>query len=1173
MPRRSTWRRGNTRRFRRCSDTARGYRPWKTTDGRVLKLTKTSSCADIVSSTSAPASKSPPMLIKTTFKPFLSRTPMLARVVFLAALLASLGSCERVFRPSPPPRAHNGILDLRGWDFTRSGPVQLNGEWEFYWERLIGPAEFGADTAPDKTGFISVPGVWNDFKAGGKALPGDGYATIRLRVLIGEPAGEMALQLFTMGTAFSISVNGTVLATVGVPGTSPETSVPAYRPHIVTFAPGGDSLEITAQVSNFHYRKGGPWREIDLGMENDVRDLRERKIIFDMFLFGSLLIMGLYHVGLFISRKKDLAPLYFGIICLIFALRSLVTGHYYLTYLVPGIPFELVITLEYIAFFLGVSAFALYLKGLFPENVPRWFVGFYVAIGPLLTLLTLATPARVYTHTILAFQAAVLVSFVSTIVIIAISIYRRRESAWMFMFGFAVVVFAGVNDILHTNYVIQSFHLLPFAIFIFIFLQAFSLSRRFSRAFYAVEALSEEVSSKNIELTRLDVMKDEFLANTSHELRTPLNGINGLAESLMDGAAGALNSEQRENVGMIAASGRRLATLVNDILDLSRLKNSEITLVLRPVDLRQVVEMMLKISRHLASGKQLALTNDVPGDLPFALCDENRIQQILLNLIGNAIKFTETGEVRVSARRGDPAGMITVTVRDTGIGIPRENLGRIFQAFTQADGSVARQFGGTGLGLSITRSLVELHGGSITVESEPGAGSSFRFTVPLVERGAQEEADAPMLTPARGDDDGRVEAQGFDATEQYATQKQDAHILRTFDIAEQPGREGTVLAVDDDPINLQVIVNYLTMEGYRVVTANSGPRAISLLAAAKPDLVLLDIMMPGMSGYEAAAQIRKAYPYNELPIVLLTARGRVTDLTEGFASGGSDYIVKPFSKSELLTRIRFHIYLKNAFREGKRLARIEQELDIARRIQRNTLPAGPPRSPHFTIAARYISAERVGGDYFDFHVFDDGSLAVFITDVVGHGIPAAFIASMVKLAFSVNREGASDPPAFMRSMSRTLAGNTGGHMLTAELVYLDRRGGRLRCARAGHEPVLVYHRAENRMEEIMPRGILIGYDSRTTFEEGETAFAPGDRIILYTDGLTEARNPVNGRAPGTDINETMFGHDALLGTIMETSTLDADQCAQRIIEKAIEWTGRKDNFEDDVTLLVIDVEG
>ena len=216
-------------------------------------------------------------------------------------------------------------------------------------------------------------------------------------------------------------------------------------------------------------------------------------------------------------------------------------------------------------------------------------------------------------------------------------------------------------------------------------------------------------SSVNERLRQLDRLKDEFLANTSHELRTPLNGIIGLAESLMDGIAGKLPPGADENLSLIVSSGKRLASLVNDLLDFSRLKNKNLELQSRPVDLRASTEVVFTLCAPLAVTRHLDLVNEVPGDIPPVLADENRLQQILYNLIGNAIKFTEQGSVRVQAREKEE--MLEIRVVDTGIGIPAERLYEIFEPFKQVDGSMSKEHGGTGLGLAVSRQLVDLHGG------------------------------------------------------------------------------------------------------------------------------------------------------------------------------------------------------------------------------------------------------------------------------------------------------------------------------------------------------------------------------------------------------------------------------------------------------------------------------
>jgi len=248
----------------------------------------------------------------------------------------------------------------------------------------------------------------------------------------------------------------------------------------------------------------------------------------------------------------------------------------------------------------------------------------------------------------------------------------------------------------------------------------------------------QNLEAKNAELEHLDKLKDEFLANTSHELRTPLNGMIGISESMIDGATGKLTEIQERNLWMVAQSGHRLSNLVNDILDFSKLKHKRIDLQLKPVSLRDLVEVVLTLSQSLVGTKQLSLINEVSSDLPAAHADENRLQQILYNLVGNAVKFTRSGTVKVSAEVLPPSAeqessVLAVTIADTGIGIPEEKLERIFEAFEQAEGSTGREFGGTGLGLAVTKQLVELHHGKLTVTSTVGAGSQFTFTLPVAQ--------------------------------------------------------------------------------------------------------------------------------------------------------------------------------------------------------------------------------------------------------------------------------------------------------------------------------------------------------------------------------------------------------------------------------------------------------
>jgi len=395
------------------------------------------------------------------------------------------------------------------------------------------------------------------------------------------------------------------------------------------------------------------------------------------------------------------------------------------------------------------------------------------------------------------------------------------------------------------------------------------------------------------ELEKIDRLKDQFLANTSHELRTPLSGIIGLSESLKDGAAGKLPTKAIENLNMIANSGKRLSHLVNDILDFSKLKNKDLALSAKPLDIQAMVNVVLQLSQPLAQGKKLKLVNSVPKDVVLVEADENRVQQILHNLIGNAIKFTEKGTIEIKAESKDK--MLAISISDTGIGIEKEKFDSIFESFEQGDGSTQREYGGTGLGLSVTKQLVELHGGTIEVNSEDGKGSTFTFTLPISNK---KRKDVVL-------GDGSHE-EGISQLQTENEENQPPSEVKTH----HKNGLAKVLIVDDEPVNRRVLENHLTVGGYAYTSAQNGLDALNIIEnGEKPDIVLLDVMMPGMSGYEVCEEIRKKYLSSELPVVLLTAKNRVRDMVAGFNVGANDYLTKPFSKTELLARLKAHLYM------------------------------------------------------------------------------------------------------------------------------------------------------------------------------------------------------------------------------------------------------------------------
>ncbi|MBF0118912.1 MAG: response regulator [Desulfobacterales bacterium] len=433
---------------------------------------------------------------------------------------------------------------------------------------------------------------------------------------------------------------------------------------------------------------------------------------------------------------------------------------------------------------------------------------------------------------------------------------------------------------------------------------------------YKTKAQTKELAQRNKELEQerltaerlrqIDKMKDEFLANTSHELRTPLNGIIGLTESIIDGAIGIIPQIVKENLLIVVQSGKRLANLVNDILDFSKLKNKDLQLRKTNVDIHELTEIVLKLSKPLIAGKSLELKNEIPIDIPAVIADENRLQQIIYNLLGNAIKFTDKGQVIISAQLKNDK--VQINVSDTGIGIPKEKFEDIFKSFEQVDGSIEREYGGTGLGLAVTKSLIELHGGKIWVDSQLGHGSIFSFTLPVTYEKPEIKSDKIVKITTV-------------STDELMSEYQNESLIETSDVLQQRkeledvrGKIITsnmygfkILVVDDEAVNLQVIKNNLCMAGAESEIVHSGIEALEKLDYVHPDLILLDIMMPKMNGYETARRIREKYSKEEMPIIFISAKSHVSDLVYSFESGGNDYITKPISKNELFTRMNFHI--------------------------------------------------------------------------------------------------------------------------------------------------------------------------------------------------------------------------------------------------------------------------
>lgn len=578
------------------------------------------------------------------------------RITILPVIaLLIIPSCLITHPGKTAPRAHRGCIDLRGWDFKNDGPVELNGEWEFYWKTFIPTGNGSIGKGPGGVGYLAVPGIWNGHGIKGSKLPGDGYASYRLKVLLdGRPSRgcrKLAVMVNDIGTAFNLYINGARVASGGTVGVSRADTDPGYRPAIAGFAAEGGEAEIILYVSNFHHRKGGAWNCLTLGVEENIRNMKERKLLLDLFLFGSIFIMACYHLLLYSHRSREKSHFYFFIFCILIALRILVTGEHYLARQAPGIAWEHLLRLEYLTVYVSAPVFFMYVHSLFGGEFNRWIVRAAQGAGLVFSLAVMVTPSRVFTWTMQPYQVLSILICLYGLRSLLLAVAREREGSITFLAGFAILFAAVINDFLRSNHLVNTLYSVPLGLFIFIFSQSFLLARRFSRAFVSLESLSGELESKNARLVELDRLKDEFIEMrfkllqdrmSPHFLFNALNTVHALIGRDCEKADRAVIILADNYRFLLERSFRSLIsfddewTFVANYLELEVMRFSDSMkvsmerkgdfsgVVLPPLTVQPVVENALRHGiRHLAGEGWIRVTALVESDCVKVIVEDN----------------------------------------------------------------------------------------------------------------------------------------------------------------------------------------------------------------------------------------------------------------------------------------------------------------------------------------------------------------------------------------------------------------------------------------------------------------------------------------------------------------------------------------------------------------------
>jgi serine phosphatase RsbU (regulator of sigma subunit) len=373
-----------------------------------------------------------------------------------------------------------------------------------------------------------------------------------------------------------------------------------------------------------------------------------------------------------------------------------------------------------------------------------------------------------------------------------------------------------------------------------------------------------------------------------------------------------------------------------------------------------------------------------------------------------------------------------------------------------------------------------------------------------------------------------------------------------------------ILVVDDTPLNISVITGALK-DTFRTKVATSGAKALAIAAAdEKPDLILLDVMMPEMDGYEVCRRLKIDPTTREIPVIFLTAQTDAEDETHGFQVGAVDYVHKPFSPAVMIARVHTHLALRETREKlAQQLLAIQKELETARLIQQSILPQTVPQIDGLDIAARYVPMASVAGDFYDFIVVDNKHVGILVADVSGHGMPAALIASMLKIALAAQSARADDPARVLQGLNQVLCGKFQHHYVTAAYVFVDMEKRTLSYAGAGHPPLLLWGAAPPGVRDVTENGLFLGMFDSATYSSVKVPLAPGDRGLLYTDGISETNNPEGAE----------FGSERFRQFLEAQKNGSANQLADGLLEELARWSarGEGEDLDDDITMVTIHV--
>ncbi|MGN7414683.1 ATP-binding protein [Paenibacillus sp. SAF-068] len=691
--------------------------------------------------------------------------------IMAAVVVGSIAGYTLLSAPdSPKFQIKEGILDLTQVQLS-TNPQKLTGEWAFYWQELLSPEDIRDQLARqgNQDHWISIPSSWLAYPLESERLSGTGYATFRLVVQLSEQDRDemLALRLPSIFNAYKLWVNDEILVEVGQVGQDKYSTIPQLETKLVYFQPESDTVELVMQVSNFQHHRGGVTKDIELGGSDVLTTKTNLNLARDMFITAGLLVIGLYNLLLFMLRRKDRAPLYFGLFTVLLGIRSLFNGELIFTQWLPHFPWELQFKIEYLILCVSGYIITMYFDCIFPNYVSRWFRrATRIATGAF-CIFVVVTPAIIYTKFLLVIGVMVVLHMIYLMIGLVQAAVRRMEGALIFLLVSVVTLVTVVNDFLYYNGWSLIGNTSPLGLLIFTIAQLLLLSSRSTRTASNEERITRELQYVNDKLVEMNMNlertvqertqalsavhddlqtsydrllhseqgRKKLLAYITHDLRMPLSSMLGYVEAIQDRVKPERNEQYLK---YIRENTIRINRMIEELSFLSHLETGQVSYRMEPVQmipfLHDFFEQYELVVRDAGLDFILDIgdTEDRRSILPVVEMDAKRIEQALFNLVSNAMKFTSSGgvvRIALVVEVVNHAPHAVISIQDSGMGIPPDQIEQIFERNYRYD-RPGMGIEGSGLGLAICREIVQAHGGVVRAESDGKMGATFYVMFP-----------------------------------------------------------------------------------------------------------------------------------------------------------------------------------------------------------------------------------------------------------------------------------------------------------------------------------------------------------------------------------------------------------------------------------------------------------